>query len=51
MHLFTEVLEQVSEGNGSSLFAGSNVLMDYLTFKCAILNHRLPVAFETLLNI
>lgn len=51
MHLSTEVLKQVSKRNGSSVFAGSNVLMDYLTFKYAILNHSLTVAFEMLLNI
>ncbi len=52
MHLSTEVLKQVSKKkNGSSVFAGSDVLMDYLTFKCAILNHSVTVAFEMLINI
>ena len=41
MQALSEVLKQVSKGNGSSMFAGSNMSVIYLTFKCAVLNHGL----------
>lgn len=45
-------LSQVETGvSWKSVFAGSNLLMDYLPFKSAILIHNLTVSLETLLNI
>ena len=41
MQALSEVLKQVSKGNGSSMFAGSNMSVIYLTFKNAVLNHGL----------
>lgn len=43
-HHPTEVFEKVSKDTGPSVFAGSNVLMDYLTSKCTILNHSVTVS-------